>query len=67
MMQNVYLTGYQIKQLAVMAADEDDCSMCVQEYEETIDAEDGEVIPAGLYAYYDEYPDEGRMYLSKEP
>lgn len=67
MAQYMYLTGFQIKNLAVMAADEDECSICIREFEESVDDEDGEKMPAGLYAYYDEYPDEGRIYLPPEP
>lgn len=63
----MYLTGYQIKNLVAMIADDDECELCLQEYPESVDEEDGEIMPAGLYAFYPDYPEEGRIFLSKEP
>ena len=65
--KQIYLTGFQIKNLAAMTDGDDECELCLQEYPETVDEEDGEIMPAGLYAYYYDYPDEGRTYLPPAP
>lgn len=62
----MYLTGYQIKILAVLTDGDEDCGLCVEQFDATTDCETGDPMPEGLYAYYDEYPDEGRIFLPRE-
>lgn len=61
------LTGYQIKCLADFTDGEDIAEIIVEHFEASKDAETGEHMPAGLYAYFTEYPEEGRLYLPEAP
>ena len=62
----MYLTGYQIKLLASMTDGDDECELGVSQYPESTDEETGETMPAGLYAFYADYLDEGRTFLPAE-
>lgn len=64
----VTLTGWQVRHLwdflDLSGGDSDDESdVTVQWFDEQPPDADGEPFPAGYYAYFTEYPEEGRLYL----
>lgn len=63
----VSLTGYQIKHLLDLADQDDDCELSVGQCDEWIDPDTKEMNPAGLYAWYTDYPDEGLTLLPDLP
>lgn len=63
----VNLTGHQLRYLLDLADHQDDCEITIWQMDEWIDPETKEVCPAGLYASYTDYLDEGLTYLAPEP
>ncbi len=70
---SITLNGYQLKEALEFAWPDGDKDMDQGETELTIQhmpervAVDGELMVAGMYAYYSEMPEEGCMLLSEEP
>jgi len=61
--QLAYLNGYQIKALLDFVDSEDDAELCIQWFRECPPDDDGLAMPEGLWTYFAEYPEEGRIYL----
>lgn len=60
------LNGFQIKALMDMVAGESDSQITVAHFPADKDAETGEPMPEGLWAFYTEHPEEGRFFLPTE-
>lgn len=63
---SITINGHQLRQ-ALEVADEDDTELEFEHLDAHKDAESGEMMPAGLYCWLGEYPEEGVMYLQKVP
>lgn len=63
-MQLITLTGYQIRTILDMVDAEDEAEITISyiDYDRPC-VDSGEVMPAGLYAWFTDYPDEGSLYL----
>jgi hypothetical protein len=61
------LTGYQIEQLADFVDGERDTELTLAHFPKRPPDADGNEMPAGLYAWFSEYPDEGSLHLAEQP
>jgi hypothetical protein len=57
------LTGYQVEHLADFVDREADAQISVARFDQDRTGSDGERMPAGLYAWFTEYPEEGQVWL----
>lgn len=64
--QLAYLNGRQIKALIDFADSEDDADLCIQWFAECPPDGEGNLFPEGLWAFFAEYPEEGRIFLSED-
>jgi hypothetical protein len=66
---SISLNGYQIRRLwdFVDAEDEAEIEIEYVDYERPDGNSDGEIMPAGLYAWFRDYPDEGSLWLPETP
>lgn len=66
-LQSLCLTGYQIEHLADFVDRERDTELTLAHFPERSPDADGNEMPAGLYAWFTEYPDEGALHLAEQP
>jgi hypothetical protein len=59
------LTGYQVQQLNEFLGGDYDCEVTIEELPERTLGE--EVLPAGLWVWCSEYPEEGGVLLDRDP
>ena len=59
----IHMTGYQIHRLWDFVDAEPDAQVTLDVFPERPDLETGEKMPAGLYAWFTDYPDEGSIWL----
>lgn len=61
------LNGRQLRAaLAFCGGIYDDNNFSIQKFDACVDEHEGETMPAGLYIWCTEYPEEGRMYLAED-
>lgn len=63
------LNGYQLKQALDFLDNEEETNLCVAWYGQDRrehDKPDGELMPAGVYCWLSEYPEEGQLLLKEE-
>jgi hypothetical protein len=58
----MHLTGYQVKALHAFMGGEFDTDVTIEQCEERVSS-DGEPMPAGLYVWCTDYPEEGCILL----
>jgi len=66
----IHINGYQIKRLLDFIDGEDETPLTldfVDHERPDGNSNDGEIMPAGLYAWFTEYPDEGSLWLPETP
>lgn len=61
--KRIALTGLQIQHMWDYVDGDKETELTIALYPEGKDEETGETMPAGLYCWFTEYPDEGRLYL----
>lgn len=61
------LNGYQIHRLWDFVDAEPEAEVTLGNFPERADMEDGTKMPAGLYAWFTDYPDEGSIWLPETP
>lgn len=60
---SITINGYQIRHALDLLDGEDETPLEFEELPERKDTDTGETMPAGLYCWFAEYPDEGVVYL----
>jgi hypothetical protein len=61
----VNINGFQLRHLADLVDGEDEAEITLGVFEEH-KASNGERMPAGLYAWFSEYPEEGKLWLAED-
>lgn len=63
----IIINGYQIERLRDFVDAEPEAEVTLGAFPERPDMETGEKMPAGLYAWFADYPDEGSIWLPETP
>lgn len=58
------ITGAQARELLAVFGGDEEAEVALGWFRETKSEEDGEAMPAGLYAWMADYPEEGRIHLA---
>lgn len=67
---SISLNGYQIRRLLDFVDSEDEAEVeidYVDHERPDLNSNEGEMMPAGVYAWFRDYPDEGALWLPQTP